>query len=247
MERLQKYLAHAGVASRRTCEELITAGKVKVNGQVIREMGVRIEPGKDIIEVSGKEIEQIEKHVYILLNKPAGYVTTLRDPQRRPKVTDLLKDIRERVYPVGRLDFETEGLLLLTNDGETTYALTHPKHEIGKTYTAMVKGVPDKDKLKRFQKGLRLADGLTAPAKVRFLKKQGNNALLEITIYEGRNRQVRRMCETIGHPVLQLKRVAMGFLTLDNLETGKYRHLTKNEVKKLKELVKRPIKQSQSD
>ncbi len=241
MERLQKYLAHAGVASRRTCEELITAGKVKVNGQVVREMGVKIDPSTDVVEVSGKLIEAREEKVYILLNKPKGYVTTLRDPQGRPKVVDLLKDVGKRVYPVGRLDFDTEGLLIMTNDGETTYALTHPKHEIGKTYIALVNGLPDRDKLKRFQKGLRLADGLTAPAKVKFLKKQGSNALLEIKVYEGRNRQVRRMCETIGHPVLQLKRVAMGFLDLDGLETGKYRHLTPSEVKKLKELVLKSV------
>lgn len=237
MERLQKYLAHAGIASRRTCEEIIAEGRVKVNGQVVREMGVQIDPEKDVIEVNGKKIEEKEEKIYLLLNKPEGYVTTLRDPQGRPKVTDLVKDVAERVYPVGRLDFDTEGLLILTNDGEITYGLTHPKHQIGKTYIAMVKGSPDKDKIKRFQKGLRLADGPTAPAKVKFLKKQGSNALLEITIYEGRNRQVRRMCETIGHPVMHLKRVSMGFLNLDKLETGSYRTLTKTEVKKLKELV----------
>ena len=241
MERLQKYLAHAGVASRRTCEELIAAGKVKVNGEIIREMGIKIDSDKDKIEVQGKTIEVKEEKVYIMLNKPPGYVTTLRDPQGRPKVVDLLKDVGKRIYPVGRLDFETEGLLLLTNDGEITYAMTHPKHEIGKRYIALVHGVPDRDKIKRFQKGLRLADGLTAPAKVKFLKKQGSSALLEITIYEGRNRQVRRMCETIGHPVQQLKREAMGFLTLENLETGKYRYLTKTEIKKLHDLVNKPV------
>jgi len=237
MERLQKYLAHAGIASRRTCEEIISSGKVKVNGQVVREMGVKIDPDADAIEVNGKRVEEKEGKIYLLLNKPEGYVTTLRDPQRRPKVVDLVKEIKKRVYPVGRLDFDTEGLLILTNDGEITYSLTHPKHEIGKTYIALVKGLPDKDKIKRFQKGLRLTDGPTAPAKVKFLKKQGSNGLLEITIYEGRNRQVRRMCETIGHPVIHLKRVSMGFLNLDNLEIGKYRHLTKTEVKKLKELA----------
>lgn len=242
MERLQKYLAHAGIASRRTCEEIITAGKVKVNGQVVSEMGIKINPASDIIEVNGKRVEEKEEKIYLLLNKPQGYVTTLRDPQGRPKVTDLVKEVGKRVYPVGRLDFETEGLLILTNDGDITYALTHPKHEIGKTYIALVKGLPDKDKIKRFQKGLRLADGPTAPAKVKFLKKQGSNGLLEITIYEGRNRQVRRMCETIGHPVMHLKRVSMGFLNLDNLEVGKFRNLTKTEVKKLQALVEKAEK-----
>lgn len=237
MERLQKYLAHAGVASRRTCEELIAEGRVRVNGVVVREMGVKVDPDHDVVEVSGKVVRQKEDKIYILLNKPRGYVTTVREQRGRPKVTDLLKGVEQRVYPVGRLDMDTEGLLLLTNDGEMTYALTHPKYEIGKTYIALVKGVPDQDKLKRFQKGLRLADGMTAPAKVRLLKKQGSNAQLEITIYEGRNRQVRRMCETIGHPVLELKRVSMGFLTLEGLETGKFRMLKKNEAAKLKELI----------
>jgi 23S rRNA pseudouridine2605 synthase len=239
MERLQKYLAHAGIASRRDCEELIMAGKVKVNKSVVREMGTKIDPEKDVVEVNEKVVENREEKTYILLNKPSGYITTVRDPQKRPKVVDLLSDISKRIYPVGRLDFETEGLLLMTNDGEITYALTHPKHEIGKTYIAVVKGLPDRDKLKRFQKGLRLTDGLTAPAKIKFVKKQGSNAVLEIKIYEGRNRQIRRMFETIGHPVLALKRVSLGFLNLDGLEVGKYRYLKKPEIKKLKSLFEK--------
>lgn len=238
MERLQKFLAHAGIASRRACEELIARGVVKVNGEVIREMGVKVDPEKDTVHVSGKVVNSPEEKIYILLNKPKGYVTTLSDPQGRPKVTDLLAGVSERVYPVGRLDFDTQGLLLLTNDGEITYALTHPRHKVGKTYVALVKGAPDKDKLKRFQKGLKLADGLTAPARVKLLKKQGNNAQLEIIIYEGKNRQVRRMCETIGHPVLELKRVAMGFLRLEGIEEGKFRLLDRDEIRKLKALVK---------
>lgn len=241
MERLQKFLAHAGIASRRTCEELISSGKVKVNGLVVREMGVKVDPEKDRVEVAGKDVRIEEEKYYLVLNKPKGYVTTLRDPQKRPKVGDLLEDVKARVYPVGRLDFDTSGLLLMTNDGDITYRLTHPKHEIGKTYVALVKGVPDQDKLKRFQKGLRLADGVTAPAKVKLLKKQGSNCLLEITIYEGRNRQIRRMCETIGHPVLELKRVSMGFLNVDGLETGKYRYLTRSEIAKLKRLTEKPV------
>jgi len=241
MERLQKYLAHAGVASRRTCEELITAGKVRVNGVVVTELGVKVDPSADRVEVNGKPVEQKEDKVYVLLNKPKGYVTTLRDPQGRPKVVDLLKDVDKRVYPVGRLDFDTEGLLILTNDGEMTFALTHPRHEIGKTYIALVKGMPDNDKLKRFRKGLRLADGVTAPARLKLLRKQGGNTLLEITIYEGRNRQIRRMCETIGHPVLELRRTAMGFLQLGSLKNGEYRYLSKSEITKLKELIKKRV------
>lgn len=241
MERLQKFLAHAGIASRRTCEELIAAGKVKVNGVIVREMGLKVDPDKDEIEVGGKTIKKEDTKVYVLLNKPKGYVTTMRDPQRRPKVVDLLEDIKVRVYPVGRLDVETEGLLLLTNDGDITYALTHPKHEIGKTYLTLVKGVPNQDKLKRFQKGLRLTDGITAPAKVKLKNKQGSNCFLEITLYEGRNRQIRRMCETIGHPVLELRRISLGFLNVNGVETGKYRLLSKEEIKKLKELAGSPV------
>lgn len=238
MERLQKVLAHAGVASRRSCEELILAGLVKVNGEVVRELGTKVAP-EDKIVVRGKSINEAEEKVYLLVNKPAGYVSTVRDPQRRPKVTDLVKDIKARVYPVGRLDFDTEGLILLTNDGELTYGLTHPSHEFPKTYVAKVKGSPSPDKLVRFQKGLRLTDGLTAPAKVKRLKKVGANTLLEITIYEGRNRQIRRMCETIGHPVMELKRVKLGFLTLEGVESGKYRELTSEEVSRLKEIIKK--------
>ncbi len=242
MERLQKFLAHTGIASRRACEKLIAEGQVKVNGKTVREMGIKINPEIDIVEVGGKVVKDRAEKIYILLHKPKGYVTTMRDPQGRPKVTDLLKGLKTRVYPVGRLDFDTTGLLLLTNDGELTYALTHPKHQVGKTYVALVKGVPDQDKLKRFSKGLRLADGPTAPAKVKLLKKQGNNSQLEVTIHEGRNRQIRRMCETIGHPVLELKRVSMGFLNLEGLEPGQYRLLTKSEVKRLKEKINRNYK-----
>lgn len=238
MERLQKVLANAGVASRRHCEELILEGRVKVNGAVVKTLGTKADPEKDKIEVNGKLLKLQASKIYLMLNKPAGYVTTANDPQGRPTVIDLVSDAGVRVYPVGRLDFDTEGLLLLTNDGEITYALTHPKHEVGKTYHALVQGVPDPDKLKRFQKGLRLADGLTAPAGVKPVKKVRGNTWLEITIYEGRNRQVRRMCETIGHPVIKLKRIKLGFLTLDKLEEGKYRQLTKEEVGKLKQLVK---------
>lgn len=239
MERLQKVLAAVGVASRRHSEELILAGKVKVNGETVKTLGTKVDPAKDRIEVNGKLLEHEAAKIYLMLNKPPGYVTTAHDPQGRPTVIDLVKDIGERVYPVGRLDYDTEGLLLLTNDGELTYALTHPKHEVGKTYLALVQGVPGPDKLKRFQKGLRLADGPTAPARVKLAKTVRGNAWLEITIHEGRNRQVRRMCETIGHPVLKLKRVKLGFLTLDKLEEGKYRRLTKDEIRQLKQLVKK--------
>lgn len=238
MERLQKVLANAGVASRRHCEEMILAGRVKVNGEVVKTLGTKVDPEKDKIEVNSELLKIEAPKIYLMLNKPAGYVTTAHDPQGRPTVIDLVADAGVRVYPVGRLDFDTEGLLLLTNDGELTFALTHPKHEVKKTYQAMVQGFPDADKLKRFQKGLRLADGLTAPAGVKLVKKVRGNTWLEITIYEGRNRQIRRMCETIGHPVIKLKRIKLGFLTLEKLEEGKYRQLTQEEVGKLKQLAK---------
>ncbi|NLT96234.1 MAG: rRNA pseudouridine synthase [Clostridia bacterium] len=234
MERLQKFLAHAGVASRRSCEELILQGRVKVNGKVITALGTKIDPQKDIVEIDGKRVKKEEKKVYVLLNKPAGYVTTSKDPQGRPTVLDLIKDINERIYPVGRLDYETEGLLLLTNDGELSFRLTHPKYKVEKVYQALVKGIPDESDLEKLRKGIRLEDGITHPAKVKILQKGSNSTLLELIIHEGRNRQVRRMCEAINHPVLSLKRIKIGFLSLGSLPKGKFRPLTPEEVKLLK-------------
>lgn len=236
MERLQKYLAHAGVASRRQAEELIIAGKVKVNGKIETTLGTKIDPVKDKIELDGKKVKPLKKLVYALLNKPKGYVTTTSDPQGRKKVTDLLKGIKDRVYPVGRLDYDSEGLLLLTNDGDITYSLTHPKHGIQKTYLALVLGIPSKEKIAQLRKGVLLEDGPTAPAEVRPMSKIDGNALLEIKIHEGRNRQVRRMCESIGHPVMNLQRIKVGSLELEGIPLGQYRHLTKEEVDKLKKV-----------
>jgi len=240
-ERLQKYMARAGIASRRHAEDMIKAGRVKVNGVTIKELGTKINPDSDTVTVDNKRA-RVERNVYIILNKPAGYVTTLKDPRGRPVVTDLLKGISQRVYPVGRLDFDTEGLLLLTNDGSLTYALTHPKHQIPKTYQALVQGIPSPEKIQQMEKGLILSDGPTAPAIVTLLGKKKGNALLEITIHEGRNRQVRRMCEEIGHPVLKLKRVKMGNLTLRGLPGGKFRHLSPRELNQLKKLAYSPGK-----
>ncbi|WP_051688153.1 pseudouridine synthase [Desulfofalx alkaliphila] len=234
MVRLQKFLAHAGVASRRKCEELILSGKVKVNGTVVRELGVKIQPGKDIVQVNGKKIQQLEKKVYIMINKPRGYVSTVRDERGRKTVLDLLKDVEQRVYPVGRLDYNSEGLLLLTNDGELADALTHPRHRVPKTYRARVKGVPSIEKLEELANGVDLEDGITAPAKVALLNIFNGNALLEITIHEGRNRQVRRMCEHIGHPVIRLVRTRIGTLELRKLGSGEVRELSKFEVNQIK-------------
>jgi 23S rRNA pseudouridine2605 synthase len=235
MERLQKVLAHAGVASRRHCEELIVQGRVQVNGKVVRELGVKVNPEKDQILVDGRPIRK-EEHVYLLLYKPTGVITSVHDPQGRRVVTDLLKGVKQRVYPVGRLDYDTSGLLLLTNDGELANRLAHPSYEIDKVYRAWVKGVPAAEQVKRLAEGIMLEDGMTAPGRARLLAiaPARDKALLELTIHEGRNRQVRRMCEAIGHPVLSLERIRLGFLTLEGLEPGGYRPLTTAEVERLK-------------
>ena len=236
-ERLQKVMARAGIASRRRCEEMIAAGMVKVNGRVVTRLGTKVDPEKDVIEVNGKVLPPPEKKVYILLYKPRGYVSTVRDPQGRPKVLDLLRGVRQRVYPVGRLDYDSEGLLLLTNDGELAFALTHPRHQVPKTYEVLVEGVPGAEKLARMARGVLLEDGRTAPAEVRLLGEVRGNALLEISIREGRKRQVRRMCEHIGHPVLRLVRTRVGFLNLRGLKPGQYRYLSPREVRQLREMA----------
>lgn len=235
MERLQKLMARAGVASRRRCEEMIAGGMVKVNGKVVTELGTKVDPARDRVQVGGEVLTVPQRKVYLLLYKPRGYVTTLSDEKGRKKVTDLLKGVTERVYPVGRLDYDSEGVLLLTNDGDLTYALTHPKHLVPKTYRARVTGVPDPAKLAQMEAGLPLEDGKTAPARVRMAGQRDGNALLEITIHEGRNRQVRRMCEHIGHPVLRLQRVRFGNLSLEGLKPGQCRPLTREELNRLKE------------
>jgi len=234
MERLQKVMAHAGVASRRKCEEIISQGRVKVNGEVVTELGTKVSPD-DLIEVDGQVIFQ-EKKVYLLLNKPVGYITTVDDPRGRKTVLDLIKGVPQRIYPVGRLDYDTSGLLILTNDGDLTYALTHPSHMIDKTYRVEVQGHPSPKELARLEKGVLLDDGITAPARIENLQKRRDTTVFEITIYEGRNRQVRRMCEFIGYPVENLKRIKFAFIELNGLAEGKFRFLNKEEVNKLREL-----------
>lgn len=205
--RLQKYLADAGIASRRKAEELIKHGKVYVNGKIVNELGTKVTPNVDEIRYEGKKVEIEEKYIYILLNKPIGYVTTVKDQFNRDSVMDLVK-IRKRLVPVGRLDMYTSGALILTNDGEFVYKVTHPKHEIEKTYTVTIKGIIKKEEVKNLEIGVDIGEYITKPAKVKILKtdEEKNISRLEITIHEGKNRQVRKMCEAIGHSVLALHR-----------------------------------------
>ena len=236
MERLQKYMSRCGVASRRKAEELILAGLVKVNGETIRKLGAKIIPGKDRVEVKGKEINPAE-FIYLMLNKPKGYITGNRDPQGRLTVLDLLPEEFPRVFPVGRLDYNTTGLLLLTNDGQLAFGITHPSYEVKKTYEALVKGVPEPASLESLRKGILLEDGPTLPAKVDIIKVKTGNAIIRIVIREGRKRQVRRMFRAIGHPVMELMRVGIGPLTLDGLPLGKYRPLNGMEIAALRKIL----------
>lgn len=233
--RLQKFLAACGVASRRKSEELIRSGRVKINDNVITEMGIKVNPKIDQVFVDNKNVILEERKVYILLNKPKGYVTTVWEQFNRKKVVDLV-NVPYRIFPVGRLDYNTSGLLILTNDGELTYKLTHPKFEIPKIYVAKIKGIPTREKLNNFENGLKIDNYITAPAKIRTLKKFGDDCFVEITIKEGKNRQVRKMCSMIGHPVLELERIKMGRINIGSLRVGNWRYLTKREVEYLKQL-----------
>lgn len=234
--RLQKFMAKCGVASRRKSEELISQGLVKVNDKVIRELGTKIDPSKDIVKVEDKRIRLESNKVYIMLNKPIGYVTTLKDEKDRKVVTDLIQEVDERIYPVGRLDIDTTGLLLLTNDGDITYKLTHPSKEIPKRYIAIVEGVPNRGELEKFRKGLFIDGKGTAPADIKIAKRFDDESILDISIHEGRNRQVKKMCEAINHPVKKLKRISMGKLELGGLDIGNWRYLNQVEIEYLKSL-----------
>lgn len=238
MIRLQKYLAEAGVASRRACEKLIDEGRVKVNGRVVKEQGVSIDPQKDHIVFDGKVIKLNQKKVYIMLNKPTGYVTTGDDELNRPTVMDLLKGVEERVYPVGRLDYNTSGLLLFTNDGNLTQKLTHPKHEIFKTYQARIEGMITESEANQLRRGVDIGDFMTSPAKVSVLSIDEKESKVEISIREGKYHQVRRMFTAVGHEVIQLKRLSIGTITLKNLKRGEWRHLNTEEIHFLKDVVR---------
>jgi pseudouridine synthase len=237
VERLQKILSRAGIASRRASERLMIEGRVSVNGTTVRELGSKADPGHDDIRVDGRRIRLPDRHRYLLLNKPRGYVTTRSDPQGRPTVVDLV-GVRDYIYPVGRLDFDSEGLLVLTNDGDLAARLTHPSRGLERVYEVRVLGVPDERDLARLRKGVVLEGRLTGPAEVRLSGgSRPAAATLLITVREGRNRQVRKMCEAIGHPVDRLKRVAIGPLRDSRLKPGEWRDLTPDEVKKLRGAV----------
>ena len=233
-ERLQKFLANAGIASRRKCEELILDGKVEVNGTIVTELGTKVSE-KDIVKYNGKIVKTEEEKIYILLNKPIGYVTTAKDQFNRDTVLDLIK-INKRIVPVGRLDMYTSGALILTNDGEFVNMLTHPKNEIDKTYNVTVKGNVTNDDIEQLQKGVKIDDEyITKPAKVKILKidKEKNISRIQITIHDGKNRQVRKMCEAINKKVLALHRCKIGNIEVKDLKVGNWRYLTKKEVENL--------------
>lgn len=231
--RLQKYLAGCGIASRRKAEEIIAQGRVTVDGEVVTAMGVQVNPARQEIRLDGKVVTPHDDLLYVLLNKPQGYVTTLSDPQGRPIVTSLLHGINARLFPVGRLDLDTEGALILTNDGELAQKIQHPSHEVTKTYEAQVLGLPSEKILQKLEHGILLEGKKTAPAKVMIISRQTGTTTLRITIHEGRKRQVRKMFQAIGHPVFHLKRIAYGHLFLQGLLTGKYRILTPEDLKKI--------------
>jgi 23S rRNA pseudouridine2605 synthase len=258
-DRLQKILSQAGVASRRTAEKLIAEGRVMVNGKTVTEMGTKADIETDDIRVDARRVKGVERHRYILLYKPRGYVTTRSDPERRRTVVELLRGVKEYVYPVGRLDYDTEGLLLLTNDGDLAAKLTHPRHGVDRTYEAHVAGIPDEAALEKLRNGIPLDGHRTLPADAALLTKRPGRAkaghydraqagdrregegIVLLTIREGRNRQVRRMLEAVGHPVRVLRRVKIGPISDRRMKAGDWRELTGEEVKKLKALASRPI------
>jgi pseudouridine synthase len=243
LSRLQKILSSAGIASRRAAETYITDGRVSVNGETVKALGSKADPDTDDIRVDGRRVKTAQRRLYILMYKPRGYITTRSDPQRRPTVIDLLTNggVREYVYPVGRLDYESEGLILLTSDGDLAAQLTHPSHGVPREYEARVRGVPDRHALERIAKGVVLDRRKTAPAEIALKKivegDDGQQAVLSIVLREGRNRQVRNMCDAIGHPVVRLRRVRIGSITDDNIRPGEFRELSPREIASLKKMA----------
>ena len=233
--RLNKYIAQSGIASRRKADELTINGNVKVNGRVMKELGYDVLPD-DTVEVNGRVISADEKKVYIALNKPKGFVTTMSDDKDRLTVADLVSDIPERIFPVGRLDYNTTGLLIMTNDGDLANKLSHPRHHVEKTYRAKVSGVLSGKRMSALRKGVDIGGFVTSPAKVTIVKQTEKSAIATITIHEGKNRQVRKMFKAIGCPVQELTRIAIGDIQLARLKEGTYRKLTRQEIDYLKNL-----------
>lgn len=238
MERLQKFMASSGVASRRKCEELILAGRVTVNGQPVRELGITIDTSRDEVRLDGDLIMR-EAKAYLILNKPRGYITSVGDPHQRRTVMELVSDIEGRLFPVGRLDKDTSGLLFFTNDGDLANLMMHPRYELVKTYQARVRGLIRPDSLQRLREGIQLDDGMTAPAQVKLLEHRDSDrtSLVEVKIHEGKNRQVRRMLAAVSHRVIDLERTEVGPLNLEGLDLGAYRYLETEEVKGLYEAI----------
>ncbi|MDB2150377.1 pseudouridine synthase [Clostridium butyricum] len=236
-ERLQKYMASCGIASRRKCEELILLGKVKVNGNVIEELGFKVNPLKDIVEYDGRVITKEEKKVYIMLNKPEDVITSVKDEKDRKTVIDIVK-VNERIFPIGRLDYDSSGLILLTNDGELYNKIIHPRVELDKKYVAVVKGEVSLDDKEKFESGIDIGGYITAPAKLKMLEYSHRKDLstIEVCIHEGKNRQIRKMCSAINHEVISLKRVSIGNIRLGQLKKGEYRYLNDEEMKYLMSL-----------
>lgn len=246
MVRLQKYLADAGVASRRAAEKLIAEGRVSVNDSIVREMGVQVDENYDVVKLDGEIVRNAVKKEYIMLNKPVGFITTVSDDKGRPTVMELVSDISARIYPVGRLDYDTEGLLLLTNDGDLTYRITHPKHDIAKTYVAEVTGDVSMDTITQLRRGVVIDGQKTSPAEVEIIGATQFGTKIEITIHEGRNRQVRKMFEALGCIVKRLRRTKEAGLTLGHLPLGKWRKLSESEVNMLKKIDAAGVKSSRN-
>ncbi len=236
--RLNKFLAQAGLASRREADRMIEEGRVAVNGEVIQTLGHKIEEERDRVEVDGIKIKQEKKRYYVMLNKPPGYLVSLKDSFGRPKVRDLLPTLKGRVFPVGRLDSDSEGLLLLTNDGGLAFRLTHPRFKIKKVYLVRVKGTPESSDLRRLKRGIILDGKKTAPARIKLLSSSSRESFLRVEIHEGRKREIRRLFDVIGHKVIELQRIEFGSLSLGKLRKGKWRSLDRSEIDKLKALVK---------
>lgn len=235
LERLQKYMAECGVASRRKSEQLILEGRVTVNDNLIRKLGFKVDSEKDLICIDKRIIKPEENKIYIALNKPVGYISTVKDEKGRKTILDIVK-VEERIYPIGRLDYDSCGLILLTNDGDIYNKIIHPRVEKNKVYLAEISGIPTNEDIIKFERGIIIDGHKTAPASFKILKTNKDRILAEITIHEGRNRQIRKMCEYIGHKVITLKRIRIGEISLNNLQTGEWRYLTKNEIEYLKNL-----------